>query len=294
MVSISCAFLWCCHDTPGFSIWNSSFRSLEVVIIRFKGHAFWLVRIRFLLFHIAQLVKASRATSFISSNAYLKISFAVCPCLASSHYHCGFEAQTTWTSEQKNKAWEQSSVYDLHLSHNPSGTIFLLHKLALVGRASLEHRQTKFFILLGTSKLHICRHQPAPCEEELLNSGCTLLSSERNLYPDFTAYIPVGVKGHMSLSGWGEELSGMLLIIAASATLKQWSITSLFQLRVCWFINASTEEFCWPKIIWDTTFGWYFVGNQLSPHILICFPSPTLHKAPFKITSLPWRMLLQV
>ena len=164
--------------------------------------------------------------------------------LASSHYHCGSEAQTTWTSEQKNKAWEQSSVYDLHLSHNPSGTIFLLHKLALVGRASLEHRQTKFFILLGTSKLHICRHQPAPCEEELLNSGCTLLSSERNLYPDFTEYIPVGVKGHMSLSGWGEELSGMLLIIAASATLKQWSITSLFQLRVCWFINASTEEFC--------------------------------------------------
>ena len=103
MVSISCAFLWCCHDTPGFSIWNSSFRFLEVVIIRFKGHAFWLVRIWFLLFHIAQLVKASRATSFISSNAYLKISFVVCPRLASSHYHCGSEAQSTWTSEQKKK-----------------------------------------------------------------------------------------------------------------------------------------------------------------------------------------------
>ena len=240
-------------------------------MIWFNGHAFWLVRIWFLPFHKAQLVKASRATSFFSSNAYLKISFAVCPRLANSHYRWGSRAQTTRTSEQKNKACEQSSACDLHLSHTPSGTIFLLHKLALVGIASLEQRQTKFFILLRTSILHICRDQPTPCEEKLLNGGCTLLSLERNLYPDFTEYIPIGVKGYISLSGWGEELSGMLLITAASATLKQWSITSFFQLRVCWFINASTEEFCWLKIIGDISFGWYFVVLNLGWSVCTSF-----------------------
>lgn len=88
------------------------------------------------------------------------------------------------------------------------------------------------------------------------------------------------------------NLVEFFFINSASTKLKWWSITSILHLRVDWFINASTDEFCCPKIIREVTFGWNFVGSQLSPHIFICFPSPTLHKIPFRIPSLTWKILL--
>ena len=133
-------------------------------------------------------MNANRVASLSSSKARLMISLTVCPCIATSHYHCGSEAQTTCTSKQKNKACEQSSLCLLHLLHTPLGTILRLLRLALVGRASLQVRHLKFFTLFGISILYNFFHQPTDWDEEELECDCKLLPSKRNLYLNLTEY----------------------------------------------------------------------------------------------------------
>ena len=131
------------------------FLSLDKACICSRGHAVSLSRTWFRLFHTTQLVKANNATSISSLRARLKMSFTHLPAISESQCHWGSAFHITCTSTQKKIACEQFSSPVLHVLYQPSGVIRLRHKFAFTGNASLQARQTKFLIFLGTSKLQI-------------------------------------------------------------------------------------------------------------------------------------------
>ena len=70
-------------------------------------------------------------------------------------------------------------------------------------------RLTKFLTLLGTGKLQIACHRGLSCSM-FYWPGCMFWASCcKNLYPDFTEYSPLGLKGQKSWSGWSVGLRGI-------------------------------------------------------------------------------------
>lgn len=88
------------------------------------------------------------------------------------------------------------------------------------------------------------------------------------------------------------NLGGCFFITSASAAPNTWSTTLVCHLLVDWLIKIATEEFSCPYNTGEVILALFLDGNQLSPHILICFPSPTRQSAPLEITSLPLGILL--
>ena len=115
----------------------------------------------------------------------------------------------------------------------------------------------------------------------------------RNWYLDLTMYSPLGLWGHVSISGWFVRHRGIALMVFTSKLSNIFSITSVFH----GFCTGSISELTLvPNNAsgrGDNTLGECFRGSQLSSQISTDYPSPILHTAPLLMTSLPLSILRQ-
>ena len=131
------------------------------------------------------------------------------------------------------------------------------------------------------------------CRYCLAVGVCTTLILVRNFEPEFTVYLPKGVKGQMIFSSTGVRLNGMLRTKAASSDDNNPCTKLRSHVLVSGLMRSDTLPSSKPGTISDKTHGCSKDGNHASFHMLTASPQPILHLAPLSRTSLPFKMLFQ-
>lgn len=133
--------------------------------------------------------------------------------------------------------------------------IFRFIGFIFVGKEFFDTRQTKFFTLLGTCKLQIAFHNNFRYAGSNW-PGCEFwYSCCKKVYPDFTVYSLVGVKGQVRVSAWSVWHKGIFLIMSTSKRSKLASKTSSFHILCLLSIRKLTLALAKAPVQGDTIFG---------------------------------------
>lgn len=189
-----------------------------------------------------------------------------------------------------HKAWKIVSEDERHCSQISSESSFLFHRLCLTGIVLWQSRHRKFLTLFGTESLQIL-FQMSLSWAWLDRGARRLVSFFKNLVPDFIENTPDELKGHITLSSVGRWLSEMLRIKSTSSGWNSPCMRSVAHLLEVGFMRSETFASSKPGITCERIFGCSREGNQASFHTVIDSPHPSLHLAPWRISSLPTNIL---
>ena len=112
----------------------------------------------------------------------------------------GSESHVPNTDGHDHNACRTSSACYCHCSLTSSVRICHQTTLVFVGMVFLHAHQIKFLTLFGTWRPHTCFHNACTWPVCAVCWSGNNPSWDRNLYPDLTEYVPVGVWGQIFLN----------------------------------------------------------------------------------------------